>query len=69
MLFLALYVQTQADFYPLFVGKEAPFPSFPLPPSFSHSLSLALMCSYLPLLLQQMWMAVSLGFPLCPPAK
>lgn len=38
-------------------------------PSLPPSPSLSLMCSCLPLLLQQMWMAVSLGFPLCPPAK
>lgn len=58
-------------FHPPFVRKEAPFPSFPSLSSSSFLLPhpLSLTCSYLPLLLQQMWMAVSLGFPLCPPAK
>lgn len=41
----------------------------PLPPFFSLTFSVSLICSYVPLFLQQMWMPVSPGSPLCPPAK
>lgn len=59
-------------FHLRFVRKETLFPSFlpsPLPPFFSLTFSVSLTCSYVPFFLQQMWMLVSLGSPLCPPAK